>query len=486
MKNLQEILYKVATESVLGSTHINISSISTDSRTNKKGSLYIAKKGTSLDGHDYINKAVKNGAKAIVCDKLPKSAIEGITYIIVNNTVKALGILASNFYDNPSEKLSLIGITGTNGKTSVAYFLYQLFSAHSLKCGLLSTIKIKYKDREFQNGHTTPDVITTNHLLCNMVKEGIDFCFMEVSSHGIHQDRVYGLSFKGGIFTNLTHDHLDYHGNFKNYRDTKKQFFDNLPKTAFALTNIDDKNGSFILQNTKAKKYTYATQHHADYMAKILECQFSGMLLKIQGNEVWSSLLGQFNSQNLLAVYAVADLFRIPKLNILKYISQLRSAEGRFQSFQTNEQVTIIVDYAHTPDALKNILETINSIRTHNEIFYLILGCGGNRDKEKRPIMGKIATDLCDKVIFTSDNPRDEDPKQIISEMIAGVESENFKKVIKVTLRDEAIAMAGELSQNGDIVVIAGKGHETYQEINGKRYPFNDIEIAHKIFLNTD
>ena len=483
---MQEILYKVATESVLGSTHIKISSISTDSRTNKKGSLYIAKKGTSLDGHDYINNAIKNGAKAIVCNKLPKSVIEGITYVIVNNSVKALGILASNFYDNPSEKLSLIGITGTNGKTSVAYFLYQLFSAHFLKCGLLSTIKIKYKDQEFQNDHTTPDVITTNHLLCHMVKEGINFCFMEVSSHGIDQDRIYGLSFKGGIFTNLTHDHLDYHGNFKNYRDTKKQFFDNLPKTAFALTNIDDKNGSFILQNTKAKKYTYSTQQHADYMAKILECQFSGMLLKIQGNEVWSSLLGHFNSQNLLAVYAVADLFRIPKLNILKYISQLRSAEGRFQSFQTNEKVTIVVDYAHTPDALKNILETINSIRTHNEIFYLILGCGGNRDKEKRPIMGKIATDLCDKVIFTSDNPRDEDPKQIISEMIAGVESENFKKVIKVTLRDEAIAMARELSQNGDIVVIAGKGHETYQEINGKRYPFNDIEIAHKIFLNTD
>ena len=486
MKILKEILYKVSTEGVFGSTLVKISSLSFDSRNIKKNSLYVAKKGIHQDGHDFIKKSIEKGAAAIVCNKLPEEVIDGITYIIVNNTSKALGILASNFYDNPSEKLNLVGITGTNGKTSVAFFLHQLFSSHSLKCGLLSTIKIKYLDREFNNSSTTPDIITINNLLNDMVKEGVDFCFMEVSSHGIAQDRIYGLSFKAGVFTNLTHDHLDYHGNFKNYRDTKKQFFDNLSDSAFALTNIDDKNGSFMLQNTKAKKYTYATKFHADYMVKILECEFSGMLLKIQNHEVWSSLIGHFNSQNLLAVYAIADLFKIPTLNILKYISQLRSADGRFQSFQTKDKITIVVDYAHTPDALKNILETINNIRTNNEILYLILGCGGNRDKQKRPLMGKIATDLCDKVIFTSDNPRDEDPLKIISEMIAGVESENYKKFIKVTLREEAIAMAGQLSKKGDIVVIAGKGHERYQEINGKRYPFNDTEVAHKIFLNTD
>lgn len=486
MKTLKELLYKVSTEGVFGSTLVTISSISFDSRDIKKNSLYVAKKGINLDGNDYIKISIEKGALAIVCDKLPEELIEGVTYIIVNDTHKALGILASNFYDNPSEKLNLIGITGTNGKTSVAFCLYQLFTTHSLRCGLISTVKIKYLDREFHNSRTTPDIITTNKLLNEMVKEDVNFCFMEVSSHGITQDRIYGLSFKAGVFTNLTHDHLDYHGNFKNYRDTKKQFFDNLPHSAFALTNIDDKNGSYMLQNTKAKKFTYATKFHADYMAKILECQFSGMLLKIQNHEVWSSLLGHFNSQNLLAVYAIADLFKIPTLNILKYISKLTSADGRFQSFQTKENITIVVDYAHTPDALKNILKTINSIRTHNEILYLIIGCGGNRDKQKRPLMGKIATDLCDKVIFTSDNPRDEDPSQIISQMIEGVEAENYKKFIKVTLRDEAIALAGELSKKGDIVVIAGKGHERYQEINGKRHPFNDIEVAHKIFLNTE
>ncbi|MAC62350.1 MAG: UDP-N-acetylmuramoyl-L-alanyl-D-glutamate--2,6-diaminopimelate ligase, partial [Flavobacteriaceae bacterium] len=305
MKTLKEILYKVSTEGVFGSTLVKISSLSFDSRNIKKNSLYVAKKGIHLDGHDFIKKSIEKGAAAIVCNKLPEEVIDGITYIIVNNTSKALGILASNFYDNPSEKLNLVGITGTNGKTSVAFFLHQLFSSHSLKCGLLSTIKIKYLDREFNNSSTTPDIITINNLLNDMVKEGVDFCFMEVSSHGIAQDRIYGLSFKAGVFTNLTHDHLDYHGNFKNYRDTKKQFFDNLSDSAFALTNIDDKNGSFMLQNTKAKKYTYATKFHADYMVKILECQFSGMLLKIQNHEVWSSLIGHFNSQNLLAVYAI-------------------------------------------------------------------------------------------------------------------------------------------------------------------------------------
>jgi len=308
---------------------------------------------------------------------------------------------------------------------------------------------------------------------------------MEVSSHGIAQYRTEGLSFAAGVFTNLTHDHLDYHGNFKNYRDVKKRFFDGLPKTAFALTNLDDKNGLFMMQNSKAKKYTYAVKQHADYKAQLLESQFTGMLLKIQNQEVWTPLVGQFNVQNLLAVFAIADLFEIPQLNVLKHLSQMKSVEGRFQIFQTPEKVTVVIDYAHTPDALKNVLETINQIRTKNETVFTLIGCGGNRDQEKRPLMGKIATELSDKVLFTSDNPREEDPAKIIADMMAGVAPEYFNKALKITHREEAIAMAHQLAQKGDIVLIAGKGHESYQEIKGKRFPFSDMEIARNIFKKT-
>jgi UDP-N-acetylmuramoyl-L-alanyl-D-glutamate--2,6-diaminopimelate ligase len=309
---------------------------------------------------------------------------------------------------------------------------------------------------------------------------------MEVSSHGLAQNRVEGLTFAGGIFTNLTHDHLDYHGDFKSYRDIKKSFFDGLPKTAFALTNLDDKNGTYMLQNTAAKKYSYATQNYADFKAQILECQFSGMLLKIQSQEVWSKLIGNFNAQNLLAVYAVAILLDLKPLTILKKISELESIEGRFETFQTPNRVTVVIDYAHTPDALENVLKTINTIRTRNEKLITVVGCGGNRDQDKRPIMGRKATELSDQVIFTSDNPRDEDPSKILSDILKGVPAEHFKKALKITLREEAIAMAGQLVKPGDIVLIAGKGHETYQEIKGEKHPFNDLKVAQQFFLNTD
>ena len=485
MKTLKDLLYKVAIEGTSGTPSVRVNSLSFDSRTIKKGGLFIAQKGVQVDGHDYISHAIDNGAQAIVCESLPKEREDGVTYVVVANASRALGIIASNFFDNPSEKLKLVGITGTNGKTSVASLLYELFTNEGYDCGLLSTVKIKYAKKEMDNTHTTPDAIAINQHLQAMVEKGVTFCFMEVSSHGIAQHRTEGLEYAAGVFTNLTHEHLDYHGNFKIYRDTKKHFFDGLSKKAYALTNLDDKNGSFMLQNCVAKKFTYAIRQHADYKTQILECQFSGMLLKIQNQEVWTSLVGNFNAQNLLAVFAVADLFEVPQLNILKHISQLKSVEGRFQAFQNNNRVTVIVDYAHTPDALENVLETINTIRTRNETLFTLLGCGGNRDQDKRPIMGQKAAALSDKVIFTSDNPREEDPAEIIAQMIDGVSAEDFKKTLKVTLREEAIAMAGQLAQPGDIVLIAGKGHEPYQEIQGKRYPFNDLEVAQQIFLNT-
>lgn len=485
MKTLKDLLYKVAIEGISGAPSVEITSLGFDSRSIEKGGLFIAQNGVQLDGHDYIPQAIDNGAQAVVCESLPKKQKEGVTYVLVANAAKALGVIASNFFDNPSEKLNLVGITGTNGKTSVASLLYELFTNLGHECGLLSTVKIQYAKKAFAPTHTTPDAIAINQHLNEMVKKGVAFCFMEVSSHGIAQERTEGLEFAVGVFTNLTHDHLDYHGSFKAYRDTKKHFFDRLSKKAFALTNLEDKNGSFMLQNCVAKKYTYAIRQHADYKAQILECQFSGMLLKIQNQEVWTSLVGNFNAQNLLAVFAVADLFEVPQLDILKQISQLKSVEGRFQAFQNNDRVTVIIDYAHTPDALENVLETINTIRTRNETLFTLLGCGGNRDQEKRPIMGQKAAALSDKVIFTSDNPRDEDPAEIIAQMIEGVSAEDFKKTLKVTLREEAIAMAGQLAQPGDIVLIAGKGHEPYQEIDGKQYPFNDLEVAQQIFLNT-
>ena len=406
----------------------------------------------------------------------------GITYIEVADANVALAIMASNFYENPSKKMPLVGVTGTNGKTTIASLLYQLFKKAGYKVGLLSTVKILVDDVEFKATHTTPDSVTINSYLDKMIDAGVDYCFMEVSSHGIHQKRTEGLTFAGGIFTNLSHDHLDYHKTFAEYRDVKKVFFDSLPKSAFALTNIDDKNGDFMLQNTKAKKVTYALKTLADYRAKILEKQFSGTLLKINETEVWTKLIGQFNASNLLAIFATAELLGLEKLEILTIISQLENVSGRFEYVISSDGVTAIVDYAHTPDALKNVLETINDIRNGNEKLITVVGCGGDRDVTKRPKMAHIASQLSSQAIFTSDNPRTENAQTILDEMEVGVAAENYKKTLSILDRRQAIKTACKFSETGDIILIAGKGHENYQEINGVRAHFDDLEEVKNCF----
>ena len=481
MKNLKDILYKVAVESVIGSTDLSISNIEFDSRKVKNGTLFIAQKGLIFDGHKFIDTSIDDGAVAIICNDLPKNIIENITYIKVANSNEALAIIASNFFDNPSEKLKLIGVTGTNGKTTIATLLYKLFKKADYKVGLLSTIKIMINGDELPATHTTPDSITINKVLNQMVLSGVEFCFMEVSSHGIHQKRTAGLKFEGGIFTNLTHDHLDYHKTFADYRDIKKSFFDDLPKTAFALVNIDDKNGAIMLQNTFANKYTYALKTIADYKLKILENQFDGLLLNIDNQELWTKLIGSFNAYNILAIYATADILGLEKLEILRIISELDNVEGRFQHAISKSGVNSIVDYAHTPDALKNVLETINTIRTHNEQVITVVGCGGDRDKSKRPKMGHIASVLSNQVVFTSDNPRSEDPVTIIKDVEAGVKPENYKKTISITDRKQAIKTACKLADKDDIILIAGKGHETYQIIGNVRSDFDDFKIVNEL-----
>ena len=390
--------------------------------------------------------------------------------------------MASNFYENPSSKIQLVGVTGTNGKTTIASLLYQLFKKAGYKVGLLSTVKIVVDETEFKATHTTPDSVTINQYLDKMLDAGVDFCFMEVSSHGIHQKRTEGLTFVGGIFTNLSHDHLDYHDTFAEYRNVKKLFFDSLPKSAFALVNIDDKNGNFMLQNTKAKKKTYALKTLADFKVKILEKQFSGTLLNVDGTEVWTKLIGEFNAYNLLAIIGTAELLGLEKLEVLTIVSELESVSGRFEYIISEDGITAIVDYAHTPDALKNVLETISDIRTGNEKVITVVGCGGDRDKTKRPKMAHIASQLSNQAIFTSDNPRKEDPQTIIDEMEVGVSSENYKKTLSVLDRKQAIKTACKFSKTGDIILIAGKGHEDYQEINGIRTHFDDLEVVKECF----
>lgn len=482
MKNLKDILYKVSIRQVIGNTDVNISKLTFDSRQVEKNDVFIAQKGVHVDGHLFIEKAIEDGATVIICEKIPERKREKITYINVENSSKALAIMASNFYDNPSEKLYLIGVTGTNGKTTIASLLYQLFIKAGYKVGLLSTVKVMVDQDEFNATHTTPDSISINKYLNRMLATGVKYCFMEVSSHGIHQNRTEGLFFSGGIFTNLSHDHLDYHKTFAGYRDIKKSFFDNLPKSAFALTNIDDKNGNFMLQNTKAKKHTYSLQTVADFKTKILEKQFSGTLLNYQGTEVWTKLIGVFNIYNLTAIIATAELLGLEKLTVLTITSQLTSVNGRFEYVISEDGTIAIVDYAHTPDALKNVLETINNIRTGNESVFTVIGCGGNRDKEKRPKMANVAVQLSNQAIFTSDNPRDENPQSILNEMELGVSPENYKKTLTVLDRRQAIKTACKLSKPGDIILIAGKGHETYQEINGERNYFSDIEEINNCF----
>ncbi len=478
MVQLKDILYRTTLNSVVGNTSVMVNAIAFDSRKVNKNDVFVAINGTALDGHNYIEKAIDKGATAIVCEKLPINFVDKITYVEVDDATKALAFMASNYYQTPSENLKLIGVTGTNGKTTVATLLYQLFKKAGFKVGLLSTVRVMVDNKEYEATHTTPDSLTINRYLNEMNLEGVEYCFMEVSSHGIHQNRTVGLHFIGGIFTNLTHDHLDYHNTFSEYRDVKKSFFDKLPKQAFALVNIDDKNGLVMLQNTKARKFTYALKTYADYKAQILENQFGGLLLKINESEVWTRLIGSFNAYNVLAIYGTAELLGLEKVENLRIISELESVAGRFQYLISDENITAIVDYAHTPDALKNVLETINNIRTNNEELITVVGCGGDRDTTKRPKMGHIASALSTKVIFTSDNPRSEIPETIIEQIEKGVEPQNFKKTVSIVDRKQAIKTACQLAKSNDIILIAGKGHETYQEIKGQRFDFDDYKIV--------
>jgi UDP-N-acetylmuramoyl-L-alanyl-D-glutamate--2,6-diaminopimelate ligase len=476
LKVLKDILYKVPVNAVFGDTNVQVNSIQFDSRKLSSKDVFIALKGVTVDGHDFIEKAIESNVAVVVCERVPENKENGVTYVEVADSSEALAMMSANFYDNPSKKIKLIGVTGTNGKTTITSLLYELFMSLGKGVGLLSTVKIMINDREFKATHTTPDSLTINSYLAEMVDDGVEYCFMEVSSHGIHQNRTLGLDFIGGVFTNLSHDHLDYHETFAEYRDVKKRFFDQLSKGAFALTNIDDKNGNIMIQNTKAKKLSYALKTLGDYKAKILEKSFSGSLLTINGIEIWTKLIGNFNAYNVLAIYGVADLLGVDKIEILRGISELNSVSGRFQYVVSQERVTAIVDYAHTPDALKNVLETINGIRTGNENVITVVGCGGDRDKTKRPKMAHIASQLSSQAIFTSDNPRTEDPQVIIDEMEKGVSPENYKKTLSILDRKQAIKTAYKLASPGDIILIAGKGHENYQEVNGERRHFDDLE----------
>ncbi len=481
MMVLKDILYKVAIDSVVGDTGISVGALFFDSRKVAKNDVFIAVKGGAVDGHDFIAATIVAGAKAIVCEELPIDIVDGVTYVLVKSTNKALAIMAANYYGNPSRDLKLVGITGTNGKTTISSLLYRLFTNAGYKVGLISTVKIVVAGKVFGTTHTTPDSLTINRYLNMMNDEGVEFCFMEVSSHGIHQSRTAGLDFTGGVFTNLSHDHLDYHKSFAKYRDVKKVFFDELSKDAFALVNTDDKNGKIMLQNSAAKKYSYALKSYADFRGQVLENQFSGLLLKIDESELWSKLIGDFNAYNLLAIYGAALLLGLEKMEALRLISQLESVDGRFQYIVSKEKITAIVDYAHTPDALKNVLDTINSLRTGNENVITVVGCGGDRDKSKRPVMGHIASELSGKAIFTSDNPRTEVPELIIQEMEEGVEGQNFKKIVSITDRKQAIKTACQFAEKGDIILIAGKGHESYQEVNGVRSDFDDMQIVKEL-----
>lgn len=481
MTALKDILYKVAIESVKGTTDLPVGKIEFDSRKIGSDDVFVAINGTVSNGHDFIDKAISLGAIAVICEVMPTVTHEGITYVQVKDTSLALAHMSANFYGDPSAKLKLVGVTGTNGKTTIASLLYQMFKKAGYKVGLLSTVKILVDNKEYKATHTTPDSLTINHYMNEMVDEGCDYCFMEVSSHGIHQKRTEGLHFEGGVFTNLSHDHLDYHPTFAEYRDVKKSFFDNLPKTAFALTNSDDKNGPVMLQNTKAKKRTYALKTYADYRGQILENQLSGLLLKINEQEVWVRLIGSFNAYNLLAIYGVAIELGIESQEALRLLSELESVSGRFQFIVSSGNITAIVDYAHTPDALENVLKTIEDIRTKNEQLITVVGCGGDRDTTKRPIMANIASTMSDKAIFTSDNPRSEKPEAIIEDMEKGVEPQNYKKTVSIVDRKQAIKTACQLAQPNDIILIAGKGHETYQEVQGVRHDFDDMKIVKEL-----
>ena len=480
MKLLKDILYRAPIIDSIGSTNLAVQKVVFDSRKVIKECLFVALEGTVVNGHEFIEQAIQDGARSIICEDLPEKLNDGITYIQVKDAHATLGIVASNFYDNPSEKLKLVGITGTNGKTTVATLSYRLFMNLGHKSGLLSTVKVMIGNKEYPATHTTPDPIQINEYLKQMVEEGCRYCFMEASSHGIEQRRIAGLKFTGAVFTNISRDHLDYHKTFDNYILAKKKLFDQLPSSAWALVNRDDRHGQTMLLGSKAKPFGFALRTDADYKVKILEHQLDGMLLQMGKHEMWCKLIGNFNALNLVAVYGIASLLEQDDLQIITALSNLPAVEGRFQYIRSESGITVIVDYAHTPDALKNVLETVNKIRSGAEKVITVVGCGGNRDKGKRPEMANLATQLSDQAIFTSDNPRDEDPDAIIEDMIKGVEAHLSQRYLSITNRREAIRTAIRLAKAGDIILIAGKGHEKYQEIKGEKHPFDDLAIAHE------
>jgi UDP-N-acetylmuramoyl-L-alanyl-D-glutamate--2,6-diaminopimelate ligase len=483
MKSLVDLLRNVNIKHIQGATDRTISSITNDSREVKQGSMFFAVKGTRVDGHSFIKQVIEKGAIAIVCENIPESISDGVTYIQVDNSSYASGSIASNWFNNPSQKLKLVGITGTNGKTTTVTLLFNLFRELGYHTGLLSTILNRIDDEIIPSTHTTPDAIQLNSLLNQMVDKGCSYCFIEVSSHAIVQNRIAGLSFTGGVFSNITHDHLDFHKTFDEYLKAKKHFFDELPSTSFALTNIDDRNGLVMLQNTKATRHTYSFHKMADFKGRIIEAPLDGLHLDLDGNEIWCRLVGRFNGYNLMAVYAVSVLLGQDPIEVLTILSNLESVEGRFDYIKSPQGIIGIVDYAHTPDALQNVLETINQLRTGNEMLITVVGCGGDRDKAKRPVMAKIAARLSDRVILTSDNPRSEVPEQIIAEMLVGVEKEFARNVQNITDRHDAIRIACAMTRDNDVILIAGKGHEKYQEINGVKHPFDDKEILKKYLL---
>jgi UDP-N-acetylmuramoyl-L-alanyl-D-glutamate--2,6-diaminopimelate ligase len=479
---LSDLLNGIGGLTIIGKTNLTIEGVAFDSRKAGHGFLFAALPGTIVDGHQFIQAATEIGAVAILCENLPEIPDTNITWIQCVNSSKVLGQIASRYYGNPSEKMKVTGVTGTNGKTTTATLLYRLFRELGHKAGLMSTVCNYIDNEQLPATHTTPDPLQIQELMSKMEAAGCEYCFMEVSSHSIDQDRISGIKFEGGVFTNLTHDHLDYHKTFLSYRDAKKKFFDELNKSAFALTNIDDKNGMVMLQNTSAEKLTYSGKALADFKVKVLESHFDGMLININGSEVWTHFVGNFNAYNLLAVYGTAVTLGADKDEVLRILSLLKPVDGRFETFRSPMGVFAVVDYAHTPDAIKNVLSSINEVRTGNETLFTIVGAGGDRDRTKRPEMAFEAASASDRVILTSDNPRSEDPEEIIAEMQKGIPANKHSKVISITNRKEAIRTACMMAKPGDIILIAGKGHENYQEIKGIKYPFDDREIIREIF----
>jgi UDP-N-acetylmuramoyl-L-alanyl-D-glutamate--2,6-diaminopimelate ligase len=475
---IKELIAGLDIEQLIGSDTVEIQQLSLDSREVSEGVLFAALRGATVDGHAFIGNAIEAGCQVILCEEV-KDAVQEVTYVVVKDSAFALGMMASAFYGKPSEHMELIGITGTNGKTSIGSMLYESFMTMGHKVGLLSTIKYAINGKEYPSTHTTPHAIRIQELLAEMREAGCEYVFMEVSSHAIAQKRIAGLSFKGALFTNITHDHLDYHKDFRSYLYTKKELFDGLSSDAFALINRDDKNGQVMVQNTKAARYTYSLRSISDFKTKVIEHDFAGMLLNLRGDEVWMRLVGEFNAYNVLAVYATAFLLGKDHIDIITALSSLGSVEGRFEHIK-HAGVTAIIDYAHTPDALKNVLDTINAIRTKNEQLVCVLGCGGDRDKAKRPMMAKLASEHSSKCIFTSDNPRSESPESILDDMMNGVSPQNYKRCLRITDREEAIKTAISLCKSGDVILVAGKGHEKYQDINGVKHPFDDKEVVHR------